>query len=1846
MKKILGIILAMIMPIMALADTYPALWKKVTEAQAKDLPKTQMEWLGKIIDKAQKGKDYGQLLKAQLQRAAAQTQIAPDSADVELSRLEKTASEVKDPVMKAVYATVLGKLYEQRSGNDEAKATSKRWFAVAMEQPALLAQHRCVEYEPAVVEGVDSKIFNDDLLHVVGMEAKAYKALQKYYESKGNRSAACISACLGLRYGQEIDTYEKRKSKYLQAIDSLIRKYGDLSEAGELAIERSLFLLGAPDVTAEDNVNYINYALNKWGDWPRMNILRNRLNDLRAPRFNINLGDCMLLPHTDRMVRINFIRNIGTLTLNIYRLNVEGDCSLNPEEPDDWALLKGKVVPGAVQTLVKRYVGQPAWKENSDSLIIKGLPVGVYLVEATTDNGKIQTQRALLNVSGLYLMAQALPEKLMRFVVADATSGEAVAGAHLRITLPAIYDNEKEQTVGLTTDKNGEAYYKYGKRTPNKAFVYTDNDKAFREKSIYVNYSYWTNNNDGQGQQLFTDRSIYRPGQQVHVALVAYEQNRALLSTKPLVDKQAKLTLYDANGKVVSSQNVTTDKFGSAAADFTLPKTGLTGRFFIRTDDHAVVRFQVEEYKRPTFQITYDTYKESYQPGDTVKVRGWAKTYSGVPVQGAKVSYEVHRRPALWWSWRIDDRFKQLLTDSTVTANDGSFEIKLPMAYPDEVNLNHAAYFNIVANAKVTDGTGETHEATTSLMLSNRSAVLTVDLPTKSLRDSLKAFTAKRTNLTGELIDGTISYRWDDRAWKTAEANKPIAVDEALSSGKHSLEVICGQDTVKQSVVIFSYTDRKPVITTHDWFYVSDDQFPTDGSPVYVQVGTSDKNTQIYYSAFSGEKVLDKGVSKLSNEVVTRKLHYKEEYGDGITLTLAWVKNGKMYTHLVRIVRPTPDNKLKLSWTTFRDKLKPGQKEQWTLHIETPQGRPATAQLLATMYDKSLDAIAKHRWDFDIRYYFSTPRAYWSNGEQPAVGLYGLENCNFLKVHDLDFSHLDAEMFDFANPYRFRYNAPMMMARANRSMETADATDYNLHEEPVKIKTAQGGMANKEAKLQGRIRGLDGANDQDPDGGKATQETQLRENLSETAFFYPALTTDKKGNVNLSFTLPESVTTWKFMGLAHDAEFNYGQITAETVAKKAVMVQPNLPRFIRQGDQSVVACRIANTSDKDVKGRACLQLIDPETNQVVEEWTSPFSVKAGQTTTATFTIDGERLADLGKGASLFIVRTTAEGQGFSDGEQHYLPLLPNTEYVTTTLPFTQDGAGVKTIDLSKLFPSSDKRNRLTVEYTNHPAWLMIQALPTVANPTENDAISLAAALYANTIAQRLTTSDPAIAQTIKLWQTEQGDETSLASNLQKNSELKTMLLSETPWVADAHRETEQKQQLINYLDASAADYRLRTFTDKLKALQNPDGSFSWWPGMSGNKWMTMEVVGILTRLNHLTAAQGNSALLSKAFAYLDRRIAEEVKELKKEATKKRPQALTPSEFACDYLYASALTGRKQTSDMRHLLSLLEKRTTKLTLYGKARTAVILAQYGYTARAKEYLQSLNEYTVYKEETGRYYDTHRALYTWKDYRIPTQVAVIEAMRLLAPQDTKTLEDLQRWLLQEKRTQSWDTPLNTVDAVYAFLADAKGQVDMSKLPVGQNATLKVDGQKLDLPQSTAGLGYVKTIVDTASPSTFTAEKTTAGTSWGTIYAQYWQKSSEVSTQSSGLKVKRELLVDGRVINDKADKVKVGDKVKVRITITADRDYDFVQVQDKRAACLEPVGQTSGYRWGYYCAPKDNVTNYYFDLMAKGTHIVETDYYVDRQGEYASGICTVQCAYSPEFAGREGAKRFTIIR
>lgn len=1843
MKKLfVYLIILVLLPATALADSYSSLWKRVSEAQEKDLPKTQVTVLNEIIAKATDEASYGNLLKAQLLRSTIQTQIAPDSLDSEIRRLELQEATVKSPALKAVYASVLGKIYAQTTHLEDHGAKSKAWFAKSLADPAMLASQKSTDYDPAIVAGIDSKIFYDDLLHVLGIEAGNYPLLHDYYAQQGNRAAACLTTLLQLRLGHQQWDVHARKSHYLQRVDSLLSLYRDLDVAGEVAIEHYQAISHATDYSIEDQFNFINYALAHWGTWPRMNILRNAQSDLEQPSFNISIGDYMFLPNARRKIFINSIRNISQIDIKVYRVNVNGDTKLNPSVKRDYEKLQKLIVPGTVQSITRRYIGQPTWKENTDSVWLEGMPVGVYLIEATTDNSNIQPERALLRVSNLYVMSEGLPGDKTLYVVTSATTGKPISGAHLRVTMEATYRNEKEKVVTLTTDKNGEAIY--DSRRYVTVYAYTDDDRCSGVFAHNGSYGYYNSKREYNQIDVFTDRSLYRPGQPLHVTTIACHRNEKTMTTTPAAHQTITFTLHNANGKEVDRIDVTTDDYGTASADFTLPSTGLTGNCYIfakSNDSWGNAGFRVEEYKRPTYEVSFGPYKASYHASDTVRVKGVAKTYAGVPVQGAKVRYSVRRSQRYWWFRQTRAGGEELLTDSAVTADDGSFIVKMPMEYPDNVDLDRPVYYNISANAIVTDEAGEAHEGTTTLPLSNRTSLLTSDLPQKVLRDSLHTVTFTRQNLAGEPIPGTISYRVDGGEWKTAEANKAVALDK-LSSGRHSFEAICEQDTLQQSTIVFSMSDHRPAIETHDWFYVSAEEFPANGKPVYLQVGSSDKDTYVHYTVFSAEKIIAKGTTVLNNEVRTRKLTYKEEYGDGLTITVAWVRHGQLYTHSALLRRPMPDRKLCLSWKSFRDKLTPGQKEEWTLTILSPDGKPAKAQLLATMYDKSLDAIYRHQWSMNYDYGVSLPYAQWRGGSDAAIGLYGFQSYRSLNKRDLLFNHFDDELFDFAVPHVFAHQGMVLMERAISSKRMAKAKSIVINEDNAALSENMVKPLAATMDVAGNAQQMSQADLGQSRSAETNVAPQLRENLQETAFFYPTLSTDAQGNVAIKFTLPESVTTWRFMGLAHDKAFNYGNITAEAVASKTVMVMPNLPRFIREGDKATIATRLVNTSERRVSGTTRLQFLDPETEKLIMEYTKPFTCNANATEAIAFSVNSQMLANRG---NLFITRIIAEGRGFSDGEQHYLPVLPNRETVLTTVPFTQNAAGTKTIDLSTLFPKGTKHRRLTVEYTNNPAWLMIQAMPTLANPYEKNAVSLAAAIYANTLGQQILTSNPQIGNTIRLWQQETGKKTSLMSSLQKNEELKTMILSETPWVAEAEREADQKQQLAGFLDENLIESRLTTFTQKLRELQNPDGSFSWWPGMRGSDYMTMAVTGILTRLNTLAGKQQATAqMLTKAFRYLDGSIAEEVKELKK-LEKKGVKHLQPSELACNYLYANALAARTKTADIDYLITLLDKVPTELTIYGKANSAVILVRYGRTKHAADYLQSLDEYTVYKEEMGRYYDTPKAYYSWFDYRIPTQVATIEALRLLKPTDSQTIEEMQRWLLQEKRTQSWDTPLCAVDAIYAFLATKDGKADMTKLCNGEQTVLAVDGRTLETPKATAGLGYVKTTVESpVSARTFTAEKTSTGTSWGALYAQYQQKATEVVSAASGIAVKREITKVNGQPYAAGQPLTVGDKITVRITLIADRDYDFVQVEDKRAACLEPVGQLSGYRWGYYISPRDNVTNYYFDRLAKGKHTVETDYYVEREGDYASGICTAQCAYSPEFSGREAAKELQI--
>ena len=1851
MKKLFVLLLIMVMtmiPNPMNADNYTTLWKQADEALEKDLPKTEQQWLGQIMEKARSEKAYGQLLKAELRMSKSLMAVSPDSLLPAVNRLREAEVNARrdEPVLSMVYAAVLGHLYKSYEElGDDHEAISADYFVRSLAQPELLAKYKALDYAPLVVEGKDSRIFYNDLLSVIGFEAGNMELLHSYYEKNGNRPASLITALEILKKNHKPWERDLKASAYVASLDSLAEQYGDLPECGEVAIVR-YSMMEQCETTPEERMRYIDNALAKWGSWQRMNQLRNAQMSITQPSFSAQLGNMVSLPNHQRKLEFNMVRNIGEVKMTVSRLKLDATTELNPSNANHYAKLKA-AIERVVQTETHSYKNHPSYKEVEDSMFIKGLPVGIYMIEITTDNKNIQPQRCLYYVSDLYVLSQEMPEKKIRYAVVSGTTGQPVAGATLVLKFPQRYDTKKKSEV-LTCGPNGEVVYTYTNNAPEDVRAYTTTDKFLPSTGIWNQFSFYENTRETQYVTLYTDRSIYRPGQTVHVAALAFLNQRGL-TTKAMPNKNMRLTLRNANHKVVEEKEVTTDEFGMASADFVLPQNGLNGTYVIQSNvGNGYAHLTVDEYKRPTFQIEFPEVKESYQHGDTIKVKAYAKSYAGVPVQGAKVTYRVDRSQAFWW-WRFggdSDANAQLLEGETVTDADGAFTIPMPMMLPESAlaERDHTArFYQIKAWAQVTDQAGESHEGEMTLPLGNKNTAISCDVPEKSLREDLKTITFSRHNMAGTVIEGRIKWQMDGGEWHDAEANKPVDISQLpLSSGRHEVQAVCENDTVKQTFVVFSLADKRPCIETHDWFYQTSSVFPRDGKPVTIQVGSSDTDTHILYTIISGKRVLESGVIDQSNAILTRQFTYREEYGSGLLLTYAWVKEGQTYQHQTQIMRPLPDKRLILTWKTFRDRLTPGQKEEWTLHIARPDGTSAKAQLLAAMYDKSLDNILSHGWDFSPNIHQNLPSAHWRKGYYGSRHFSGTAPQRYMRVLDLSFNRIDPSLLSM-----YWYGAvdelkTMSLGSANSSkrlLASRSAAPKAIGSFDMQAKE----MAAETVAAEEMLADVAFS---EPDAGSAAagnngQEQQMRENLNETAFFYPALMTDADGNVAVKFTLPESLTTWRFMGLGHDKEMNYGMLNGEAVAKKDVMIQPNMPRFVRQGDKATLSARIFNTGEQAVSGTARLQLIDPETNKVIDQSTQPVTLDVNSTTTVAFVC-----APKATWPALLIAKCSVEGKTFSDGEQHYLPVLPDVEMVVNTLPFIQNTAGLKEIDLTKLFPQSrskDHTPKLTVEYTNHPAWLMIQALPSVAARNDKDVISQATAFYANSLGAFIMKQNPTIKGTIEQWQQELGTETSLMSSLQKNQDLKSLVIDETPWVMDADREADQKRQLINYFDDNTLQYRLDKNLQNLRDLQNGDGSWSWWPGMPGNLYMTTAVVKVLTRLNAMTGSQqGTTQMLSSAMQYLGKEMVEEVKQMRKLEREHKVKDLRPSETAVDVLYIWSLANTQlsgKTADARtYLVDHLAKQTHEFTIYGKAVAAVILAKNGKQQKAAEYLESIRQYSVYQEEKGRYFDTSKAYYSWRDYKIPTEVAAIEALKAIEPNDQQTVEEMQRWLLQSKRTQAWDTPLNSVDAVYAFL---NGRTEM--LQTKEPSVISLNGKPMDMPKATAGLGYMKTSASGNNLKTLSVRKTSDGTSWGAVYAQFMQPVTKIQSAAAGITVKRELLAaDTQKPIGKA--LSVGDKIKIRITITAERDYDFVQLIDKRAACMEPVQQLSGYHWGYYCSPKDYTTNYYFDRLSKGKHVVETEYYVDRQGTYATGTCTVQCAYAPEYTAREAAHTIVV--
>ena len=1948
--------------------------------------------------------NYGQMLTAELMRASLVKELEPDSLPGIVREImdEERSAETRNPALAAVYQTILLNMPPVKG--IEA-SDIKPYYDKVMSNIGLLAANKADVLSPFVSVGADSEIFGNDLLSVVGMQTQNYQLLHDYYSREGNRKAEMLTALWMLdnnfydtHGGIIIDKYHH----YLAQLDSLCTQYGDLPECCEIALVRYKVMCEKKDISVEEKIQYIDDALNRWSEWRNVNALKNERALLTEPMLNVEMGKDRLLPNSSRVIHLHKVKNVKEVTLRISRLNISqtsDKARLGQLYSYEYKRLMESVNPVEVATYRKKINIPNEFDCVEDSMTIPGLPAGRYMAEFYSEECAFDTLRYHFAVSDVFLLMEPLPGKMSRVVVVSGTTGQPLPGAKV------IFDRKKEKDY--FTDEKGELelYTKYGGTF--YASVEGDNYAPYYS-SYYESFGY-TNRGKQKIINVYTDRAIYRPGQTVNVALVAF-QNKNNKEIKSLDKKHLSIRVSDPNYNHVADTTLVTDEYGTASFSFNIPTDRVNGNYQIFVDAGkrcgGTKKFKVEEYKIPTFSVELATMEKAEIVGDTIMLPGYAKAFSGAQVTQAQVRYTVEQKRGTLRSY---SNGTEVFSDTIQTDTDGGFKVKIPLNLPEVEDSEDEWSFRV--KAVVTDLGGESHEVEQTISRKDKERLFDVSFPETKVEIGKPVFvTFQMKDRWLEPIDTMVEYYVDKPVvMQTAKTNTSIQLvecDALKKSGVHTLYAVCKGDTVKAQFYVVNYNDEKPGTFTRECFAQSAERFPADGGEVRIQLGTSMKDVYVIYDVFADDKRIEGGAFTLSDQMYNRKFTYQPEYGAGICLTFAFVKDGEIYTEKAVIEAPIKERKLQMQWDSFRDRLTPGQKEEWTLKITHADGSPAKAQLLSVLYDASLDQIVRHDWwtrSQMLGFRSSSTKWYFNRGNSLSGRM--ITKVKMQKaVKPLDFSHFNYDLLSLrANELSLAEIAKVsrVMSKGKRHKgkrgylmglvvdETGEpvigasvilgsnkgaVTDFDGEfeiESPqdayvkvsyvgyitqrvwinrgsyVVIELAEDDQTLNEVvvigygtqkkshmtgkvteALEGQVLGIqttsnvfirgaatydksitplyvvDGVIVNDISAYKdriasisvlkgasavgiygarasngvvvistngtpitdalqeidkqlvATSDTQqsVRENMEETAFFYPSLLSSEDGLLKLQFTLPDAVTTWRFLGLAHDKDMNLGTMDCSAIAQKEVMVQPNLPRFVRRGDHATIEARVSNITETPRDGVAQMTVSDAETGKVLYTDKRNFHVEGNTTTSVPFSFVPNH------NGNMLVCRTTVSGESFSDGEQRWLPLLPDREMTTDTYVLTQNAPGQMVVDIDSLLTGSayDSR-RLMVEYTENPAWMMVLAMPTYTARPNDDAISQVVALYANMVGGSIMNSSPLMMQRLRQWRDNDAAPDPFLSELEKNEQMSELLVSETPWMNNARAETSMRRSLLKFFDQPTMKMRIDNALSRLKALQHSDGGWAWWKGMPSSEYTTLAVIEILARMYaglNTTLAQTAAEyevrrMLTMGLNYLDNVAVEQVDEMKdKEQTlkkeNKKPRGtrsatiLMPDDELLHYLYISSLYDNHPSSDVKdarkYLMSYVKNKNLDLTIYGKAIFAVILAKEGQKEKARDYLKSLKEYAVKSPDKGMYFDTPKALYSWCDYRIPTVTMAIEAIQLVEPEDKESVELMRRWLLSQKRVQQWDNDINAVDAICAFFGDNQKEID-NRLETRSPATITLGGKPLDYMTSIDGIGYAKMVVTDSVTGKLYIDKKTTGTSWASVATQSLRRVADIGDASTGMTVKREIISDHATL-------KVGDKVRVRIIIDADQDYDFVQIVDKRAACMEPVNILSGYRDGCYQVQKDNVTQYFFSRLRKGTTTFETEYYIDRVGQYETGTCTAQCAYSPAFSARTGSLTINV--
>ena len=1807
------------------AQSYNQLWNQVEKLEKKDLPKSIVETARTIYTKAEKEKNVPQMMKAFLTMTAYRNGISSDSLQIDIKKLETWADSPQTSVPdKAVLSSILGEVIFSRGGEIPYEKADD-WLKQSIKDSLVLVEYDAGKWKPLVVSKETSiRYFDDNLYELLAKRAislwennrwslggekaeesirHTYQSLLNLYQEKGMREAWLLTA---------LDAFPDADKETLQ---EWIKEYGDLDVCAEVYLRLYRILSWKENPTTR--LAFIREGINRYAHYNRINALKEKEWDILSPRLGLAIE--YAYPNKPVVLKVNY-RNLEGFNLKLYRVNLKAESSL-----------LSKITPQTIVkygTLLKQehisIPSTPDYQSRTEEVMMDVGNAGIYYLVAEPDGYPNLQKGELLHLSAMAFNHRGMDGNNQEIVVLDKESGHPVPFGKVN-----LYERNKNGYALKETfmaDEHGTVKLKGMGNRSYHCQAYTETDTAMLPQWMHLLLHHkFVPRKVEEYVHLFTDRAIYRPGQSLYYSGIVHNRFKDSLWVK--TDSLKTITLFDPNGKKVSEQQVKTDDFGTFHGTFELPASVNGGEFRIDAG-RGVAKVRVEEYKRPTFEVVYDTIRQVYQIGDSIRIKGKARTFAGVPVQRAVVRYKVSCfEYRFGWMRGVETN---RVMGQTVTDDEGGFDIPVHLL-PIKTD-GKEWFYKYQVKADVTALSGETQSEVLDLPLGSSSLCISVPnwegkTIVKEHRDSLKFVV---TNLKHVPVDAEVDYELytveenEDggvfpvkRVYQgKALSNRMFVPDliDTLLSGHYQLKATVKDDAGKVSectvtFVLFSLEERRMPVEESIWCYQSGQEFDENGDAT-VYFGSSEKDVYLYYDVYSNDNWIERKRLVFSDSLLVFPFKYKEEYGNGLCISFFFAKHGQKYGRNITLAKPRPNKKLQMTWKTFRDKLQPGSREIWVLNIKGIDGKAADAQLMVTLYDASLDQLMKHKWQMKLDIPRTIPTYHWSGSHNRRFSL----GVPFPRVK-----------FEYA-PLSYSYmDIPLLKERSRNVMGVykSAATSGNI----LEVKYVEPEVDEcSDIILEEASPEMD--------------KSEFRSNFAETAFFYPQLRSDSKGYVEIEFTLPESLTTWRFMGLAHTKDMDYGELSANITASKDFMLQPNLPRFVRVGDDVTFTASLMNLTDKEIKGTIRMELFNPETEKVWMKQKKSFQVAGKGTTIVQFSFKVKDEYEV------LACRMVADGGKFSDGEQRYIPVLTDKQWMTESVSIDVDKAGTYRIPLEDLFnhhSNTVTHPRMIVEFTGNPAWYAVQALPVLAEPENDNVFSWASVFYANTLAEYIAASNPKIRQLVDSWK---GQKDELTSPLQKNEELKDLLLEETPWLSEGMDETAQRQRLASLFDGNALNDRNAKVINKLKELQNEDGSWSWYKGMPGNRYMTTQIVELLARLQAMTPnANWNQemvAMYQKAFEYLKKLAHEEYGKMM-EAEKEMESGYFPTEQTLRYLYICALdaTFQPEREVNDYFIQKLETQSAQLTIYGKSLASIILHHAGRLEKADEFLQSVMEYSVETKEMGRYFDTVKAPYSWFCYKIPTEVMAMEALVRLR-KDEKTVEQMKRWLLKQKQIQVWDMPIATVDAIYALLMNGDDWLEhtpSAKLFLG-NEVLQVSEQH--------ALGYLKQEVEgkVMSIENLVIHKETDGMAWGAVYAQFLERMDKVEAYSNGLSVSRTLLKDGTTVS--LDALKVGDRITVRLTISADRDMDFVQLKDERASCMEPVDVLSSYRWnkgfGYYQVTKDASTLFFFDQLRKGTHVLEYDVFITAEGVYQQGSASIQSVYAPEFGGHSATQRMNV--